>query len=187
MNKTRLLIWLVIILAAVNIATIVSALSYSGKISRAEQERLTAETDARVMMFRDYLELDVRQMDVFVQLNRSFSQNAGRTTNRLDMLRRSMINELAQDNPDMKKVDQITAEIGELHRQLKESTAEYYLGLKEVCNPSQRERLREMFVVMSDPESDMDSFRRGRGMQRPGQGRGQQRPGAGRGGRFDEW
>lgn len=178
MTRNRLLIWVVMILLATNIATVVSVMRNSGE--RAEQEARGDEiADARVMFFRDHLELTEGQMADFMRLNRLFSQDARRMTTRLDILRRNMVEELARPEPDMKKVDQITAEIGSLHTDLKQATATYYLGLKKSCNPEQQARLKEMFMVMSDPQGDLNTIRRGP-MGRPGQGPGQEFGGRGR-------
>lgn len=179
MTRSRLLIWVVLILLATNIATVVSVMRNSGE--RAEREvRGDAMADARVMFFRDHLELTDGQMAEFMQMNRLFSQDARRMTTRLDILRRNMIEELAKAEPDMKKVDQITAEIGSLHNDLKQATATYYLGLKKSCNQEQQERLKEMFMVMSDPQGDLNAIRRGP-MGRPGQGPGPGQEFGGRG------
>jgi Spy/CpxP family protein refolding chaperone len=178
MTRSRLLIWVVMILLATNIATVVSVIRSSGQ--RAEPDvRGDAMADARVMFFRDHLELTEGQMADFMQMNRLFSQDARRMTTRLDILRRNMIEELAKAEPEMKKIDQITAEIGSLHNDLKQATATYYLGLKKSCNPEQQERLKEMFMVMSDPQGDLNTIRRGP-MGRPGQGPGAEFGGRGR-------
>lgn len=140
--------------------------------------------DARVMFFREHLQLTDGQHREFMQLNRTFNQRAGRMAGRLDVLRRSMIEELAKPEPDMKKVESITGEIGSIHTNLKQETADYYLGLKDLCTPEQQELLKEMFMVMSDPEGDLNQLRRGQ--MGPGQdGRGRMRGmGRGPGGRF---
>jgi len=184
MTRNRLLIWAVLILLAVNIATIISALRNSGRVRAEEMVRSEAMSDARVMLFREQLQLDDRQNREFIQLNRTFNQRAGRMAGRLDILRRSMIEELAKPEPDMQKVGNITDEIGSIHSSLKQETADYYLGLKSVCTPEQQERLKEMFVVMSDPESDLNQLRRGQMGPGPAE-RGRMRGmGRGRGGRF---
>lgn len=184
MTRNRLLIWAVLILLAVNIAIVISALRYSGRIKAEEMVRSEAMADARVMLFREQLNLDERQNREFMQLNRTFNQRAGRIAGRLDVLRRNMIEELAKPDPDMQKVESITSEIGSIHSNLKKETADYYLGLKRVCTPEQQERLKEMFVVMSDPESDLNQLRRGQMGPGPA-GRGRMRgTGRGRGGWF---
>ncbi len=187
MKNRRILIWLVVILGVTNLATIISALSYSSSVRRAESERQEAATDARVIFFRDYLDLDEGQMRQFVNLNRSFSLRAGRITSQLDRLRRQMIEELSHDKSDDDKVNSIASQIGTLHKELKQATAEYYSDLRGVCTPEQRILLREAFLVMSDPQGDFDAFRRERMHQRrPGMGRGERPFGMGRGGRFGD-
>jgi hypothetical protein len=184
MTRNRILIWAVLILLAVNIATVISALRYSGRVRSDELARSEAMADARVMFFTERLQLDERQNREFIQLNRTFNQRAGRKASRLDVLRRNMIEELARPEPDMEKVGSITEEIGLVHSALKQETATYYLDLKNVCTPEQQERLREMFMVMSDPESDINQLRRGQMGPGPAE-RGRMRGmGRGRGGRF---
>jgi hypothetical protein len=165
MTRNRILIWVILILLATNIATVVSVIRNSAGRTGGD-----VMADARVMFFRDHLQLTDEQMGEFMQLNRTFTQNARRMTGRLDMLRRNMIEELAVPEPDMKRVSQITAEIGSLHNDLKQATASYYLGLKETCNSEQQERLKEMFMIMSDPQVDLDALRRG--PMGPGRGQG---------------
>jgi Spy/CpxP family protein refolding chaperone len=180
MTRNRLLIWAVIILLAVNIATIVSALSYSGRIKAYERAETEAITDERVMLFRDNLQLTDEQMNEFAGVNRSFNQNAMDISNRLERLRRDMVDELAGNEPDMKRIEGITSQVGMLHQELKMSTANYYLRLKAICNPEQQEGLKEMFVIMSDPESDINDLRRGP-MVPGGRGRNMREMGRGQG------
>ncbi|MBE0674693.1 MAG: periplasmic heavy metal sensor [Bacteroidales bacterium] len=180
MTRNRLLIWAVLILLGINIATIVSALSYSGRMRADEKSRAEAMVDQRMLFFRDHLQLTEEQMKEFAGINRAFNQEARRTTSRLEMLRRNMVDELAGNEPDMQKIESITEEIGLLHRELKMSTANYYLNLKSACNPLQQELLKEMFMMMSDPESDMNDLRRGPMGPGPG-GRGRNMRGMGRG------
>jgi hypothetical protein len=186
MTRNRILIWIILILLATNIATVVSVIrSSAGR--PAEEARGEALADTRVMFFREHLQLTDEQMGEFMRLNRTFTQSARRMTNRLDMLRANMVEELARPEPDMKMVSQITGEIGSLHNDLKQATATYYLGLKESCNSEQQEKLKEMFMVMSDPQGDLDSLRRrsmgqgqGRGQGFGGRGRNMRGPGRGR-------
>ncbi len=180
MTRDRVLIWVVLVLLAVNIATIISALRYSGKVKSDGTEAVGEVVDARQILFREHLGLTASQERDFVRLNSSFSQNAGRMTVRLDQLRREMVEELSRPDPEMKVIEKITEEIGSLHSNLKMETAEYYLGMKKVCTPEQQVLLREMFMVMSDPEGDLNTLFRGPIGPGPG-GRGRNMRGFGRG------
>jgi len=182
MTRNRLLIWIILILLATNIATVVSVMVNSGRMNADRRARGSEMADARVMFFRENLQLSESQMSEFTKLNLKFGQVAGPITGELDRLRRNMIIELSNEKPDLEKVEKITEEIGSLHKQLKQATTKYYLGLKGVCNPDQQELLKEIFMVMSDPSGDLNSIRRGQmGPGGPGQGQGRnmRRPGRG--------
>ncbi len=182
MTRNRLLIWIILILLATNIATVVSVMVNSGRMNADRRARGAEMADARVMFFRDHLQLSESQMSDFIQLNRKFGQVAGPMTGELDQLRRNMIVELSETEPDLDKVEKITEEIGSLHKQLKQATTKYYLGLKGVCTPEQQELLKEIFMVMSDPSGDLNSIRRGpMGPGGPGQGQGRNMRGPRRG------
>lgn len=182
MTRNRLLLWAVLILLATNLATILSALRYSGRVKAEERTKNETIADSRVLFFRNHLNLTDSQMVEFVRLNRDFVQEARKSTSRLDLLRREMVENLSERTPDHGKIESLTDEIGGLHRDLKRTTASFYLGLKDVCSPEQQHILKEMFLVMSDPEGDIVQFRRGPMGQGPGQaGKGMNRRGSGRG------
>jgi len=182
MTKNRLLIWIVAILLVTNITTVVSVMINSRRVSAGIQNNGAETANAKVLFFNEHLQLTESQMADFMQVSRKFGQTAGPMTAELDILRRNMIIELARTSPDMGKVEKITEDIGVLHTKMKMATTTYYLGLKSICTPDQQERLKEMFMVMSDPAGDLDALRRG-GPMGPGPGRGRNRnmQGMGRG------
>jgi len=172
MTRNRLLIWIILILLATNIATVISVMVNSGRMNADRRARGEEMADARVMFFKEHLQLSEIQMSEFIQLNRKFGLAAGPMTRELDLLRRNMIIELSMAEPDMKKVEKITEDIGSLHKQMKQATSKYYLGLKGICTPEQQELLKEIFMVMSDPSGDLNAIRRGPKGQGPGPGQG---------------
>ena len=99
-------------------------------------------------------------------INRKFNQEARRTATKIGTLRFQMIDELAERQPDMEKTDSICSAIGELHRQLKVSTSDYYINIKAICNEEQQQMLHGLFKEMADPDADPANFGRGRGMQK---------------------
>ncbi len=179
MNKTKLLIWVIIILIAVNLATIVSGIIYSSKGRSAENMSTEIPFNQRVDFFQEQLYLSPEQRDNFAEFNREFNQDARVITNKMNSLRLSLIREMAKSNPDESKLDEICTDIGRLHSQLKGATVDYYLKMKGVCDPQQQDLLNLLFERMIDPAEPF--YGRGRG----GQGRGRQfrqtGPGQGRG------
>ena len=163
MNRTKILIWIILILFATNVATIVSGLIYTSNRKKAEASKVEIPINRRIMFFEEQLDLEWDQRNMFREYLSTFNQNARLTTNRINILRYQMIDEMAGDNPDTEKLNKISNEIGDLHSQLKKATISYYMNMKNICNKEQQKRLHDLFRVMADPEGDINSFGRGRG------------------------
>lgn len=179
MNKTKLLIWVIIILIAVNLATIISGIIHSSKNSNTNYTTTEVPFNQRADFFYEQLGLTLEQRDNFLEFNKEFNQEARELTNEMNTLRYNLVREMAESNPDRTKLDEICTNIGTLHSQLKVTTVDYYLKMKKVCDEQQQELLNVLFESMLDPEGII--YGRGRG----GQGRGRQfnqaGPGQGRG------
>jgi len=168
MIKTKLLIWAIIILIAVNLATIISGIIYSSKRRSAESVITEIPYNQRADFFNRQIGLTIEQSDHFMEFNREFNQEARVLTNNMSSLRYTMLRELAKTNPDELKLDEICLNIGTLHSQLKEATVDYYLKMKSVCDVRQQESLNLLFESLLDPDGII--YGRGRG----GLGRGRQ-------------
>lgn len=172
MTRTKIL-WLVILfLLILNIVTVISAVRHSSGTEVSRVESIPVPLGQRVNFISDQLGLSKVQEDQFLEFTRLFNRDAGKITNRIEMIRFEMIDEMAEDAPDYEKLDEICDEIGDLHRQLKESTVSYYMDLKGICNEDQQKKLHGLFMTMADPRGDINTFVRGRGMHRGRQGRG---------------
>ena len=89
----------------------------------------------------------------------------------MEELRLKMVEELALEEPDTTLLNEIASEFGQLHKEMKKLTIDYYFNLKSVSDEEQRERLHFMFRDMLNPEGVI--YGRGRG----GVGRGLRRGG----------
>jgi uncharacterized membrane protein len=178
MSKTKIL-WLVILfLLTINVVTIITGFKYASKEEEPAEENIVVPLGQRVNFFRDQLGLTQEQRSLFMEAARNFNQEAVRITGNIKTARFGMYDEMAKSEPDAEKLDELAAEIGDLHRQLKESTIVYYMDLKNVCNEAQQERLHRIFITMANPEGDVNMFVRGRGLHRGKDG--MRGPGAGR-------
>jgi Spy/CpxP family protein refolding chaperone len=95
--------------------------------------------------FRDKLNLSPEQMNMFQKFNPEFRFNAREINNRLSELRNEMLDELSSENPDRQKLTDLSDSIGYQHGKLKRLTFVYYLNIRELCSPEQRQDLRELF------------------------------------------
>lgn len=165
-NKSRILIWAVVILLATNLSMGFSFLYHKQQdkqlAEQTEEEAIEAPAQQRTRFFREQLNLQPGQMDTFRKLNRNFNRTAWNITHKLQSLRLEMIEELGKSNPNKDKLDSIAEEIGFMHRELKLETIHYYLEMREVCNEEQREMLNTIFIAMLKNKEDIQLPQRGR-------------------------
>jgi len=165
-NKYRILIWIVVILVAINLSMGISYFYHKKQDKKltehVEEAAIEMPAQQRARFFREHLNLNRGQLEKFRELNRSFNRTAWTITHQLQTLRLEMVQELGNENPDAEKLDSISANIGLLHKQLKNETISYYLGMREVCDEEQKQKLNEIFMSMLQNNEDIKLPRRGR-------------------------
>jgi len=164
-NKYRILIWIVVILAATNLSMGISFWYHKQQDKKAAikaEETIEMPSEQRTRFFREQLNLRPDQMDSFRELNRNYNRDARQISFQLESLRVDMVEEMGQNNPSQKTLGNITENIGTLHTDLKELTISYYLDMKEVCDENQQEKLNEIFISMSKTKEDVSLPQRGR-------------------------
>lgn len=168
-SKYKILIWLVIILFALNISTVASLYFHSKRSERPqignEKVQIDGQAESGARQFRDKLNLNVDQMLHFRDINREYNRTANQVTQQLERLRIDMVSELGKINSDSDRIREINREFGQLHEQLKNLTADYYLQMKALCNEEQQQKLYDLFsnmVKTDDPAPARQGRRRGR-------------------------
>ena len=158
-NTYRIFIWVIAILLATNLSMGISFLYHKQQdkkvLEQMEEAAIEVPAQRRTRFFREQLNLRFDQMDTFRTLNRTFNQTAWNITHRLEFLRIEMISELGKENPNKKRLDSITKEIGELHTKLKKETISYYMGMRDACDETQRKKLNEIFMSMLKKNEDV--------------------------------
>ena len=173
-QKNRILIWLIVVLAATNLSTLGSfyyhRLNEQKTARQAADEQTKIPGEQRTRFFRDELNLTNDQLEQFRAVNRNFNRMARGIETRLAELQKAMIDELGRSNPDTAQLDNIAKEIGENHHELKKVTITFYLDLKTICTEEQQVRLHDIFQSMLDKDSQINlpqpGNRRGRGWNR---------------------
>ncbi|MBN1388606.1 MAG: hypothetical protein JW965_09185 [Bacteroidales bacterium] len=173
MNKIAIYIIIIIFLLVTNIATIVTTVSLNKqeKGEDAQSSVIELPRDSRIGFFHNQLGIRDEQLPAFNNYNSQFNIEAGRLSEKMEELRRQMVEEMASENPDTILLNGIASEFGRLHKEMKKLTMDYYFNLKSVSDEEQRERLHIMFTDMLNPEGVI--YGRGRG----GVGRGLRRGG----------
>ncbi len=171
--KTRLLVWLVLLLFVMNAATIVSLVIHARNTSRQEtvqqpEERLSAQSEKGARFFRDYLNLNPKQTLRFREINREYNRATHRIAADLEMLRVEMVELMGNAHPDTIRLYAICHEIGLNHEKMKKLTVGYYLGMKESCNAEQQVKLNTLFLERVQKEDPAGSSQGRRGYRRRG-------------------
>ncbi|HDR52046.1 MAG TPA: periplasmic heavy metal sensor [Mariniphaga anaerophila] len=165
-NKYRILIWVIVILVATNLSMGFSFLYHKQQdkklAEQTEQEAIELPAQQRTRFFREQLNLEPQQMEIFRELNRDFNRSAWQINHQLERLRVEMVREMGRENPDRQKLGGISDEIGDLHTRLKNETIDYYLSMKKVCNPEQQTKLNEIFLSVLEGSEDVRLPQRGR-------------------------
>ena len=165
-NKYRLLVWVIVILVATNLSMGFSFLYHKQQekkqTEQVEEAAIELPAQQRTRFFREQLNLEPQQMEIFRELNRDFNRTAWQVNHQLERLRIEMVTEMGNPTPDKIRLDDISKEIGELHTLLKKETIEYYLSMKEVCNNEQKEKLNEIFISVLQKNEDVKLPQRGR-------------------------
>ena len=172
-SKYRILIWLIIILLIINISAITTIFLGINIRDKKDVRQLPPKTehhrhhDGR--FFDGSLNLSEEQHQQFKKAKHKFYSEAKKIAGQMHKKRVEFINELASDETDTLKLQEIANEIGMLHSKLKFQTYKHYLDMKSICTKEQEEKLIKIFKSMLYKE---DSFmspreRNGRKDKRP--------------------
>ena len=162
------MVWAILILAVMNVATIITVV-YNR--NRMEDQRIVAlnnepQSESTSVSysgrwFRDQLSFNSEQMGSFVEFNPVFRGNVRRINMDLNLLREKMLSEMAADNCDTILLNELSDSIGLLHSNLKKVTYKYYIDIKNICDTQQKEKLEQLFGGMFAGDGRMGQFGKG--------------------------
>lgn len=151
-NKHNILVWAVVFLAVLNLATLATVLFHANRSTNAVsvQPFSGRSADATTgnfsgQYFCHHLNLSDKQLNAFQSLNAGFRQQAREISEQLDAVREKMMLEMASDQYNTDRLDMLSDSIGRLHGDLKKLSYRYYLDMKNICNPQQQEKLNQLF------------------------------------------
>jgi len=170
-NKYSLLVWAIVILAVMNLTTVITLIYHQHRAETKEaapvmepviSENASAKFSGRY--FRDHLGLNSSQMARFAEFNPEFRQNAWNINMEMANIRRHMLTELTMENSDSSRLNMLSDSIGYLHAKLKKLTCRYYMDFKKICDKQQQEKLEQLFGEMFSTDIQPGQFgRRGPG------------------------
>jgi hypothetical protein len=177
-NKYRWMVWAIVILAVMNISTILTLVYQRNQVTKAEitagsdqvePESATEKFSGRY--FREELDLTRDQMTGFSEFNPQFRQQVKGINENLTRIRQQMLAEMTAGESSIIKLDLLSDSIGYLHADLKKLTYKYYLDFKSICNKQQQQKLEQLFSEMFTADVGMGQHGKG-GPYGRGRGRG---------------
>lgn len=162
MKKTynkNILIWIIVILAITNISTIGTIIYHSYFQENTIQDNKSQQIeipDCRLgRFFKEELNLNYEQHQQFRNFRQKFHREANILANEMQVKRNELMIELREEKSDTICLDKLAREIGNLHSELKHLTFEYYLEMKNVCTPEQKEKLSQIFNAMTNQGAEI--------------------------------
>ncbi len=158
-SRYSVLFWLIIILLIINISAITTIFFGINIRDRKDTKPFPPRTEYqrhhKGKLLDNSLNLTEEQQQLFKKARHKFFSEAKKTAGLMHKKRVEFINELASDEPDTVKLQEIAKDIGSLHSELKFQTYRHYLDMKNICNSEQEEKLIKLFKSMLYKE---DSF-----------------------------
>ena len=161
-NKYSLMVWAIVILAVMNISTLVTIMYHKYQSdtteTNSESDQKQLETGSEKFSgryFRDQLNLNSEQMDKFKEINLVFRPKARDITIELAKKRKQMLIEMSAAKNDTARLNALSDSIGQLHSNLKKITYRYYMEIKSICDPEQQQKLEQIFGEMFTNDSQM--------------------------------
>jgi Spy/CpxP family protein refolding chaperone len=167
-TRYKILVWTIVVLAVLNIATITTVFYSRYKATQNLQmtspgrkisERSSMKFSGRY--FRDNLGLNEQQMGRFSQFNPAFRMQVQNLNFELADKRHQMLVEMTAPKFDTIRLNQLSDSIGFLHARLKKLTYGYYLDFREICDRQQQQKLEKLFSEMFAAETQPGPGRQG--------------------------
>jgi hypothetical protein len=174
MKRNTVLIWAVIVLALMNLATVGTIIYHVETDGKTNDTIQLMVNDFKLnnSIIAETLGLNANQTDDCKIILNEFRQAVREIHTGLNMNRAGLFVELQKEKPDTLVCNRFSNEIGELHKDLKIKTSHFYLQLKNLCPSGREENLHQLLAPLFYSENSFGQaggrqhrFRGGRGNQ----------------------
>jgi Spy/CpxP family protein refolding chaperone len=168
-NKHKILVWVIVALAALNISTLATIFWQQRQMpnGRSDRSGTNQMRPARGMapMFIESVGFDDNQLADFQKLHQKFRGSGRATMERLAEYRELTLAELDSETPDTLVLNSLAEKIGSAHAELKRQGYRFYLETKKICRPEQYDELHRVFGQFMQTDSPSS---RGKGLGEKG-------------------
>lgn len=148
-TRTRVLVVLIVVLAITLIA-IVGTIVYSYYRQKNIAEQFASNPNERMeqqaRFLRERLNLTPEQEDIFRSSRYEFHEKNLDINRKLQRLSAEIINELSAPEPDLKHIDSLIEQYGEIHKVGKKIMVNHLLEIKSACTPEQFSKFQRIVV-----------------------------------------
>lgn len=149
--------WLVIILTAINIATLVTIL-YKNHKEKCKVEK--KEKNPKKQGFRYYLKEEVKLTDsqqaYYDSSLCNYFEASVAIFHKQEALRLKIIEELYTENPDTTKLFSLSTAMGQNYVQLKKDLLIHLVNCRQMSNTEQKKMLNPLYPKLIGPEGSYD-------------------------------
>lgn len=165
MNRIKsgksLYLWIIAILVILNLSTI-GTIIYNKQQFEKENEMMIQRLPREQRP--DFLREDFHKNDQFFlkhrELRRDYRNDARELAQEMNRKRIALLKYLSSENPDTLQLRKMAEEFGELHRDLKLLTIDFFLKTKSITSPEEQEQLFRYFQYILEKDKPHPGHRR---------------------------
>jgi Heavy-metal resistance len=159
-ERTRLYLFIIIVLVIFNITAIV-AIVYHLRSEHRQMRPDREDNRDRGRHLADKIGFDKVQAVQFDTLRADFGRKAKVIMNSIQEKKLEMLNEFTSETPDTAKLYQLTREIGNLHAAMRRLSIDHFLAIKKISTAEQKAKLLGLFRNLMNMEEGPRQFRHG--------------------------
>ncbi|HOP04852.1 MAG TPA: periplasmic heavy metal sensor [Tenuifilaceae bacterium] len=150
-SRNRILVGIVVLLAAINVAILLTIGFNYARVKRDVRPDIRPETRdelQRTKFLSRELNLTPEQHAEFHSLRDEYVESISDIREQIRSTYQQTMMELANDEPNEDILDSLSNEIARLHKENHQITIDHFKRVKNVCSGDQQECLRRMFFRM---------------------------------------
>lgn len=146
-NKTANLLITILIILNVSLMVFIFV-QYDMWKTAVKKNESKQERTSHIM--KESLNLSESQQNLFRESGQAYFEQMKKISPEIKKLKRNLYEEIFEINPNKDKINEILEELSVQHKELEIAKFEHFQELKEICNPEQEEKLKEVIKSMID-------------------------------------
>jgi len=145
--KTKIWIWILAGLLIISWSVLGSMIYHTWTEPEPAMPQPSGCNGSCMMLFGE-LGLDTGQQAAMDQILDQFRDSSTVLVTSMRNLRLLLLNELEKENPDSLQLVHLSEELGDIQTRMIQISAEQYLQIRSICNPSQQQSLSNVYYQL---------------------------------------